>query len=92
MATDEMMEELKVMSSEFRVQSSEFQKTEFTFHNQPAAVVKKGRYENCHFLFLASQSEGWPKVVAEAMWHGCIPLQHLWLMPWMLRIQILKST
>jgi glycosyltransferase involved in cell wall biosynthesis len=83
----QMMEELKVMSSEFRVQSSEFQKTEFTFHgNQPAAVVKKG-YENCHFLFLASQSEGWPKVVAEAMWHGCIPIATpVSCVPWMLGI------
>jgi glycosyltransferase involved in cell wall biosynthesis len=27
-----------------------------------------------HFLIFGSESEGWPKVVAEAMWWGCIPV------------------
>lgn len=31
-------------------------------------------YQNSHFLVLPSQSEGWPKVVAEAMFWGCIPV------------------
>lgn len=31
-------------------------------------------YENSHFLILPSKSEGWPKVVAEAMFWGCIPI------------------
>ena len=31
-------------------------------------------YKNSHFLILASQSEGWPKAVAEAMFFGCIPI------------------
>jgi glycosyltransferase involved in cell wall biosynthesis len=31
-------------------------------------------YQNAHFLILASKSEGWPKVVAEAMFWGCIPV------------------
>lgn len=31
-------------------------------------------YRKAHFLILASKSEGWPKVVAEAMFWGCVPL------------------
>ncbi|GLB52057.1 glycosyl transferase [Neptunitalea chrysea] len=31
-------------------------------------------YRNNHFMILPSKSEGWPKVVAEAMFWGCIPI------------------
>jgi glycosyltransferase involved in cell wall biosynthesis len=31
-------------------------------------------YEKSHFLLLPSKSEGWPKVVAEAMFWGCVPV------------------
>ena len=31
-------------------------------------------YKNSHFLILSSKSEGWPKVVAEAMFWGCLPI------------------
>lgn len=31
-------------------------------------------YKESNFLILASKSEGWPKVVAEAMFFGCVPL------------------
>jgi glycosyltransferase involved in cell wall biosynthesis len=57
----------------------------FTFHgNQPATVVKKA-YENAHFIFLASKSEGWPKAIAEGMWHGCVPIATpVSCVPWML--------
>ncbi|UYW00501.1 glycosyltransferase [Flavobacterium agricola] len=41
--------------------------------NQQKEVVEKA-YQESHFLILASKSEGWPKVVAEAMFWGCIPL------------------
>jgi glycosyltransferase involved in cell wall biosynthesis len=34
----------------------------------------KLQYQTSHFLILASKSEGWPKVVAEAMFWGCLPL------------------
>lgn len=34
----------------------------------------KSIYQNSHFLILPSQSEGWPKVVAEAMFWGCLPI------------------
>ncbi len=41
--------------------------------NQPAEVVKVA-FQNSHFLVFASKSEGWPKVVAEAMFWACLPL------------------
>lgn len=31
-------------------------------------------FQNSHFLVFLSQSEGWPKVVAESMWWGCLPV------------------
>lgn len=31
-------------------------------------------YQKSHFLILPSKSEGWPKVVAEAMFWGCLPV------------------
>ncbi len=41
--------------------------------NQDAAEVQQA-YESSHFLLLPSQSEGWPKAVAEAMFWACVPL------------------
>ncbi|MDI1318501.1 glycosyltransferase [Flavobacterium sp.] len=41
--------------------------------NQNQVLIKKGYIEN-HFLILPSLSEGWPKVVAEAMFWGCLPI------------------
>ncbi|GEP50415.1 glycosyl transferase [Flavobacterium noncentrifugens] len=41
--------------------------------NQAEAVVRKA-YQESHFVLLPSQSEGWPKVLAEAMFWGCLPV------------------
>lgn len=41
--------------------------------NQKAGVLKQA-YQKAHFLLFASQSEGWPKVVAEAMLWKCVPI------------------
>ncbi len=41
--------------------------------NQLAETIKKA-YQESHFLLLPSKSEGWPKVVAEAMFWGCVPV------------------
>ena len=41
--------------------------------NQPKDRVEVA-YQESHFLLLPSKSEGWPKVVAEAMFWGCIPI------------------
>lgn len=45
----------------------------------------KQSYLDSHFLLLPSKSEGWPKVVAEAMFFGCIPIvTAVSCVPWML--------
>jgi glycosyltransferase involved in cell wall biosynthesis len=41
--------------------------------NQSKETILKA-YQNSHFLILPSKSEGWPKVVAEAMFWGCVPI------------------
>lgn len=41
--------------------------------NQNQETVKKAYIEN-HFVVLPSLSEGWPKVVAEGMFWGCLPI------------------
>ncbi|MEB2777522.1 glycosyltransferase [Algoriphagus sp. D3-2-R+10] len=38
------------------------------------AIELKNHYQKSHFLIFLSDSEGWPKVVAEAMFFGCLPL------------------
>lgn len=52
--------------------------------NKPRELVKK-QLQKAHFLLLPSRSEGWPKVVAEAMFWGCIPVvTPVSCVPWML--------
>ena len=41
--------------------------------NRPKDEVKLA-LQKSHFLLLPSKSEGWPKVVAEAMFWGCLPI------------------
>lgn len=54
------------------------------YGNQPQLVIKRA-YKYNHFLILPSQSEGWPKAVAEAMFWGCIPVApNISCVPWML--------
>ena len=45
----------------------------FLHGNQSKEVVKKA-YKKAHFLIFISKSEGWPKVVAEAMFWSCLPI------------------
>lgn len=45
----------------------------FLFGNSPKEVVKKA-FQKSHFLLFISKSEGWPKVVAEAMFWRCLPI------------------
>lgn len=45
----------------------------FLHGNQNAAVLKKA-YQQSHFVLLPSKSEGWPKVLAEGMFWGCVPI------------------
>lgn len=52
--------------------------------NQPSEVIEFV-YSKSHFLVLPSQSEGWPKAVAEAMFWGVIPIvTPISCIPWML--------
>ncbi|SHG99865.1 Glycosyltransferase involved in cell wall bisynthesis [Flavobacterium fluvii] len=41
--------------------------------NQTHEMVRKA-YEQSHFVILPSESEGWPKAVAEGMFWGCVPV------------------
>jgi len=45
-----------------------------TMHGNVGASVLKKYYQDAHFLIFLSDSEGWPKVVAEAMFFGCLPI------------------
>jgi len=44
------------------------------FKGNQAAEMLKMAYQESHFMVLPSQSEGWPKAVAEAMFWGCVPI------------------
>jgi glycosyltransferase involved in cell wall biosynthesis len=41
--------------------------------NQNAETIKNA-YKRSHFVVLPSDSEGWPKVIAEGMFWGCVPI------------------
>lgn len=52
--------------------------------NVPPAEVEKF-LNRSHFLLFLSRMEGWPKVVAESMWWGCVPVTTaISCVPWML--------
>jgi len=54
-------------------------------HGNQASDVIQEAYRKAHFLILPSKSEGWPKVVAEAMFWACIPVTtKVSCVPWML--------
>ena len=54
------------------------------YGNRPSEEVEAA-YKQTDFLILASRSEGWPKVVAESMFWGCIPIvTPVSCVPWML--------
>lgn len=44
------------------------------FHGNQSRETIELAYKKSNFLILPSKSEGWPKVVAEAMFWGCLPL------------------
>lgn len=55
------------------IESNKLKNFIFLKGNQSKEVIEQA-YKESHFLILASKSEGWPKVVAEAMFWGCLPL------------------
>lgn len=55
------------------VQEHQLQNCVSLHGNLNASDLKK-YYQRAHFLLFLSDSEGWPKVVAEAMFFGCLPI------------------
>ena len=45
-----------------------------TFKGSRPLEELKVAYQKAHFVILPSKSEGWPKVIAEGMFFGCIPI------------------
>ena len=64
-----------VLSNELEsyIESNNLAAFVFLKGNQNKETIEQA-YKDSHFLILASKSEGWPKVVAEAMFFGCVPL------------------
>jgi len=55
------------------IQENELEGRIILHGNVTKEVVKKA-FQNSNFLVFISKSEGWPKVVAEAMFWGCLPI------------------
>lgn len=54
-------------------------------HGNQSKDKVKAAYQKSHFLIFVSKSEGWPKVVAEAMFWSCLPISsHVSCVPYML--------
>ena len=45
-----------------------------TLHGNKDKATLKNAYQKAHFLVIMSKSEGWPKVIAEAMFWKCLPV------------------
>lgn len=45
-----------------------------TLHGNKSKEIVKKAFQEAHFLLFISKSEGWPKVVAEAMFWKCLPI------------------
>jgi len=58
---------------ELYIQRNNLQK-EVRLRGRQSPDIVEEFYKKAHFLVFLSQSEGWPKVVAEAMWWGCLPI------------------
>ncbi len=66
------------------IQENNLGKTVYLYGNQKPEEVEEA-YRKSHFLILPSKSEGWPKVVTEAMWWGVIPIvTRISCAPWIL--------
>ena len=48
--------------------------TKIILHGNCKKEVIKKAFKDSHFLIFISKSEGWPKVVAEAMFWSCLPI------------------
>lgn len=69
------------------IQADEIKNAAYIHGNVNSDTLKMA-YQNSHFLLSLSDSEGWPKAIAEAMWWGCIPISTpVSCVPWMLNQQ-----
>lgn len=55
------------------IESNQLEKIIVLKGNQTQDAIKKA-YQRSHFVLLPSESEGWPKVIAEGMFWGCVPV------------------
>ncbi|WP_456423649.1 glycosyltransferase, partial [Lutibacter sp.] len=55
------------------IEKFQLQRTIQLHGNVDKEIVKKA-YQKADFLLFISKSEGWPKVIAEAMFWGCLPI------------------
>jgi glycosyltransferase involved in cell wall biosynthesis len=55
------------------INKNNLQETVILKGNQNEQTVRNA-YQSSHFILLPSESEGWPKVIAEAMFWGCFPI------------------
>ena len=55
------------------IEKQQLQNIVIVHGNQPKGIIKKA-FQKAHFLIFISKSEGWPKVVAEAMFWSCLPI------------------
>ena len=60
-------------SLEDYIQNNQLEKLVFIKGNYSHQAMKKV-YQEAHFNILPSKSEGWPKVIAEGMFWGCLPI------------------
>lgn len=60
-------------SIENYIKEHQLEKEVILHGNVDGATVKK-MYQKSQFLLFISKSEGWPKVVAESMFWGCLPI------------------
>lgn len=58
---------------EATISENGFESQVFLHGNVNSETVERA-FRESHFLVFASKSEGWPKVVSESMFWGCIPL------------------
>lgn len=55
------------------IENNVLQKHVILYGNSEEKIIRKA-YQESQFIILASKSEGWPKVIAEAMFWKCFPL------------------
>ena len=55
------------------IQEQQLESIVFLMGNKNVETLKAA-YQKSHFVVLPSESEGWPKAIAEGMFWGCIPL------------------